>query len=112
MPVQDTRLDIHGSNNSFPFRSRFLRVVDRQTWILRGPDENLMEPTGFSKEGFGSEDEYRGCLCDGSAFAAVGRGRSRSFRLTPFHFTGGDASTEVLIVPPELAEILNRRIAG
>ena len=69
----------------------------------------LTEVLDASRSMMGSEAAFRECFYEGAVFAGVeGRLNSDKFILKPFKYETAD---EVVIVPPEMAEFIESRIA-
>jgi FkbM family methyltransferase len=68
----------------------------------------LTELSPGGRQGFGDEAGMRACFYPDARFAEVRGRHGRSFTLAPFDF---DVSEEVLVVPPELADFIDRRLS-
>lgn len=67
----------------------------------------LMELSPGGRRGFGNEAGMRACFPPGARFAEVRGRHGHSYTLVPFDF---DVSEEVLVVPPERADFIDRRL--
>lgn len=92
------KVDVEG------FEPQVLRGLRNR--IARDRPIILTELMNSTRANFGSEQGLRACLYAGALFYGVeGPFNKRSYRLTPFTFTGTD---EILILPPEYAALADQ----